>query len=382
MPRSGPVFFLALLCTFLPHVCCCQVREGLRDYAPDGFSIGGALHGDTEGFRSKEYRNVARTEFNAVTSTIYMGWGGWPNPHVQPTVSRLTNVIDWGRRNGMKVHGHSLVYPLSNKNLNWFNQLPDKEIPEYLGRFIDAVAGTRTGQIWVWDVVNEAIADPGQPMDFDGVRTDFKEYRAMGSRYIDFAFQRAKLADPKALLILNDYGIAELNDKSNRLFNFVVKLKKRGVPIDGVGFQMHFMDLKQRGPNTSSIKRNFQRFADAGFQLFVTEMDVCSIATSNPHPNSPGISTPSPQQLERQTLFFGEITKIALQQPKCKALLLWDFADDHSWLHGTNRKLGDLSPGTYTHPTPFWCGKHCPISKKPAYYSILNALKAARKSSR
>ena len=287
----------------------------------------------------------------------------------------MTKVVNWATRRSLKIHGHVLLYPMSNESLSWWQSLPNDQVATYLNKFISKTAGAHAGNIWVWDVVNEVMAENNERMDQFGLRTKYKEYQAMGPGYVDFAFHAAKKADPNALLILNDYGIESINDKSNRLLNYARELKARGVPIDGIGFQAHYTDLRQQRLDSGSIRRNFQRFADAGFQLFITEMDVCSIATKNPHSGYPGVSTPNDQQRQRQASFFRDMMKIALDQPACKAFLLWDYADDFSWLHKSDRQIGNLSPGTFTHPAPFWCGKHCPISRKEAYYALLDALK-------
>ena len=372
-------FNFALLVTICAASCNVSFgQERLKDFTPPNFYVGGVLHGDSEGFKSAEYRDVAVTEFNAVTASIYMGWGLWPSPRLEPNIRPLTKVIDWASQKSLKVHGHTLVYPLSNESLRWFQRLPNDQVPKYLEQFIQKAAGDVAGKVWVWDVVNEVMADPGQAKDELGLRTKYKEYRAMGQGYVEFAFRAAKRADPKALLIINDYGIVEWNDKSTRLFNFVKKLKADGVPVDGVGFQSHFTNLKQAKLNSASIRKNFKRFADAGFQIYITEMDVCSIATRRPHAGRPGISTPDGKQRKRQAAYFGDLMKIALEEPACKALLFWDYADDFSWLHKSDRQMGDLPPGTYTHPTPFWCGKHCPIERKEAFYSMLEALKQTK----
>lgn len=313
-----------------------------------------------------------------MTATIYMGWGSWPNKARPPKLADFTKVVDWAQQRSLKLHGHALLYPMSNESLGWWQQLPDQAIGDYLEKFINTTAGGHAGRIWAWDVVNEVMADNGEDMDALGLRTRYKEYRALGPGYVEFAFRAAKQADPDALLIINDYGIEEWNDKSTRLLQFAKRLKAQGVPIDGIGFQSHCTDLKQESLNVNSIRRNFKRFADAGFKLLITEMDVCSIATSNPHPGSPGISTPNEKQLRRQAAFFAGMMKIALEEPACHAFLLWDYADDFSWLHKTDRQLGELPPGTYTHPTPWWCGEHCPIERKPAFNALLDTLKNTR----
>lgn len=386
MKKTVPGLFLSLsfvavvLLALQPNAA--RAQDRLKQFAPPGFAIGGVLHGSEGGFDSAEYRNVARQEFNAITVTAYMPWGGWDSPESDPDTFGLERVVDWAVAEGKRVHGHVLVYPDGNKSLGWWQRLPDKTVARKMQQYIRTMAGKRAGKVWVWDVVNEVMAENDQPMDESGLRTNYKEYRAMGASYVDQAFRWAKEADPNALLILNDYGIENWNDKSTRLYNYAIKLRSRGVPIDGIGFQMHFVDTTSRRPDIDSMKRNFQRFADAGFRLFVTEMDVCAMQTDQPSAKIPGVTTPSNAQLQRQRLYYEQILQLTLQQPACKAFLMWDYADDFSWLHKSDRQIGTLPAGTYTYPAPFWCGKHCPIARKPAFDGMLNVLKSTSKIAR
>lgn len=45
----------------------------------------------------------------------------------------------------------------------------------------------------------------------------------------------------------------------------------RGVPLQGVGFQMH---LPISGIDLTSLRSNLQRFADLGLDLHITKFDV------------------------------------------------------------------------------------------------------------
>ena len=86
------------------------------------------------------------------------------------------------------------------------------------------------------------------------------------------AFQWAREADPGALLILNDHFGEGLNDKSEGIYSLVQGLLQMGVPIDGVGMQMH---LWLWGPPTSQeLETNMQRLADLDLDVHITEMDV------------------------------------------------------------------------------------------------------------
>ena len=366
----------------IPSVCHTQVvvvPEGWKTHVPDGFFIGGVIHGDSDSFKNDQYRAVAQRDFNAITSTAYLPWTVWPDSSKQPDFSKFNAVVDWGQQRGIKVHGHALLYPDANKSADWFQKIPNETVEQTLSFYITALAQQRAGQIWVWDVVNEVMANDDEVMDRDGLRSQYKEYQAMGPGYVDKAFHWAAAADPNAKLIINTTGCETMNNKSNRLYAYVQKLIGRGVPVHGVGFQTHFVDVTSAAPDIESMRRNFDRFAKLGLEIYITEMDVCAIRTRDPHPRQPGISTPNQQQLERQKLFYVQVLKLALSQPACKGFLLWDFADDYSWLHKTDRQIYNVPKDTYTYPTPFWCGKHCPIAPKPAYDGILQLLRLSEK---
>lgn len=377
--------FLFIVLFIAVNICLAQESpsgERLRDLAPPDFAIGGVLHGYKESWRYEPYRNTANAEFNAITAAAYMPWGGWPDPNIAPVTRGLTDVTDWSIANHKKVHAHILVYPSANFDLPWYQNLDNHQVEAVLKNYVTTMVQSTAGKIWVWDVVNEVVGNAWDTVDGDGIRKGnpwkgrdykpFKEYSAMGQSYISKAFRWAKAADPEALLIINDYGIAALNLKSNRLFEFSKKLRHQGVPIDGMGFQMHWKDLDKE-PDYDSIRKNLQRFADAGFLIFITEADVATLYTSDPHHNSP-----APDQLVRQKRIFKQLLKICLEQPACKSFLMWDFADDQSWLHPIIHDLNDdLPKGTYLFPAPFWGGDQegqYPIVAKSAYYGLQEAL--------
>ncbi len=343
----------------------------LAELAPPGLAVGGVLHGYSPDWNQGDYHQIANREFNAVTATAYMPWIGWDNPDKAPDTRGLTAVIDWAQARGKRVHGHVLLYPSANQDLDWYqNSATDHE--QIVRRYINKMARAAAGRMWVWDVVNEVMADPGDSrVDRWGLRNDFVEYRRIGSNYVEKAFRWARAADPEALLIINDYGTEAVNQKSTNLLRYVTELRRRNVPIDGIGIQMHLFNGNGGEPDYDSIRRNFQRFADAGFQIFITEMDVAITRARSP------ASIPSTADLQRQRRIYNNITRIASAQPAVKSLLLWDFADDRSWMHPVRQNLGQEYPiGTYTFPTPFSGGAVNGVTRpKPAYYGIADGLR-------
>lgn len=360
-----------------------------KDLAPPGFAIGGVLGGFDANLVDAPILPVVRQEFNTITSKVFMPFGPWNDPTTAiDTTGHQANIV-WAFENRKRVHAHVLVYPTENVRLPWFNNLPTDEVEPVLERYVRTMASSTAGGVWVWDVVNEVIGDNGDIMDENGLRTalrtgegvvPYREYEAMGPEYIDKAFQWAAEADPNALLIINEYSAETLGDKSDRLLALCKRLRERGVPIDGVGFQNHWLNLRYE-PNYASMRANFQRFADAGFRIFITECDIASAWNRDSTP-------PTAAQLEQQARTFGELLTIALEQPACEAFLMWDFTDGSSWLQNTDftltiadRRPGMqdtvLEPGVSLFPTPFWGGGGTfPVEAKPAYFAMQSAFEA------
>jgi len=98
-------------------------------------------------------------------------------------------------------------------------------------------AGHYPGKIFAWDVVNEAIADNGALRS--SIWYDQPGTGLIGTGYVEQAFRWAREAAPDALLFYNDYNVEGPGTKFNALYNLVKDFVDRGVPIDGVGLQMH-----------------------------------------------------------------------------------------------------------------------------------------------
>ena len=334
---------------------------GLADRAPDRLAVGGVLHSYDPAWDDGLYASTAATEFDAITATAYMPWGPHPTRGVIDTAP-LDQLVSWAQANDLRVHGHTLLYPAANETLDWYQAL-DGGHRDVLENYVRTIASSNAGEIWVWDVVNEVFADPGETADPRGLRTSLLEYDVFGGRYDD-VFDWARESDPDAQLIINDYGVEEVNAKSDALLAEAIAMRERGVPVDGIGFQMHL----DSDPNFWSMRENFQRFADAGFDLYITELDVSVVLRSDD--NAP--LTEQENRLQRS--IYEEVTRLALEQPAVVSLLMWDFADERSWLHPTTRDLGPIPAGTFSYPSPFReraVGE--PLSRKAAYAGMVEA---------
>ena len=126
----------------------------------------------------------------------------------------------------------------------------------------------------------------------------------------------------------NDNGGEDLSRKSDAIYAMVKDFKQRGVPIDGVGLQMHLPNLEL---DTAAVAANIARLTALGVQVHITELDV-SLPV-----NSDGVA--ANQDLLRQAGIYRSIVRACLQSWGCTAIQTWGFTDKYSWSgshsHGT-----------------------------------------------
>lgn len=241
---------------------------------------------------------------------------------------------------GMKVKGHALVWHAAVPR--WANGLSADDFRMAFEHHIRSVADHYRGQVYAWDVVNEAIADDGS-----GLRdTVFRQ--KLGDGYIAEAFRLAHEADPQALLLYNDYGGEGLNAKSDRIYDLVSDLVRQGVPIDGVGLQMHISAAAP--PDASSIAANMARLASLGLRVNISEMDVRIR-------DVPGTQA---SRLDAQRSVYHTIVGVCAAEPACDAVTFWGFTDAHSWIDSF---FGADDPLLFDEA----------YAPKPAFYGVLDA---------
>ena len=222
-------------------------------------------------------------------------------------------IVDFAQAQGMQVRGHTLV---------WHNQLPGwltnkdwskEELMAILRDHIHTVVGRYRGRVMAWDVVNEGLND-------DGTYRDTIWLRTIGPEYIDLAFRWAHEADPNALLFYNDYGAEGTCQKADAVYELVTGLMERGVPIHGVGFQMHVgLDWC---PGSEGVAANIDRLNAVGLQVHITEMDV-----RVPEPATE-------EKLQAQAAIYEDMVRVCMTSRNCTAFVLWGFTDNYSWVPG------------------------------------------------
>lgn len=257
-----------------------------------------------------EFVDILTNNYNYLTPENDMKWENiHPNKNVYD-FKKADKIVEFAIKNNMKVRGHTLIW--HQQNPYWIAKpgITPEELKEVMKTHIMEVVGHYKGKIRDWDVVNEAIGD-------SGVMRGNIWYLIIGEEYIEFAFRCAHEADPDARLYINDYGIEEVNPKSDTLYNLVKSLKEKGVPIYGVGFQFH---LDGRfDPDYESILLNFKRFKELGLDIQITEMDV----------RLPKNFTQ--EDLERQAKIYKKVLEIFLSVGG-ETFIMWGLTDKYTWV--------------------------------------------------
>ncbi|MEU4370817.1 endo-1,4-beta-xylanase [Micromonospora chersina] len=271
-----------------------------------------------------QFAGILDREFNAVTPENEMKWDATEPSQNQFRYTGGDQIVSHAQAHNMRVRGHTLLWHAQQPG--WAQSLSGTALRNAAMNHVTQVATHYRGQIYAWDVVNEAFADGGS-----GARRDSNLQRT-GNDWIEVAFRTARAADPAAKLCYNDYNTDGVNAKSTGVYNMVRDFKSRGVPIDCVGFQSH---LGTTLPG--DYQANLQRFADLGVDVQITELDI--------------------SQGSNQATMYAAVTRACLAVTRCTGITTWGVRDSDSWRSGDNPLLFDGSG-----------------NKKPAYTAVLNAL--------
>ncbi|GIH02310.1 beta-xylanase [Rhizocola hellebori] len=269
------------------------------------------------------YVSILNREFNMVTAENEMKWDATEPSQNNFTYANGDRIANQARGNGSRIRGHALTW--HNQQPTWAQNMSGSALRSAMVNHITNVATHYRGQIFSWDVVNEAFAD-----GTGGGRRDSNLQRT-GNDWIEVAFRTARAADPGAKLCYNDYNTDGVNPKSTAIFNMVQDFKNRGVPIDCVGFQSH---LTNSVPG--DYQANLQRFANLGVDVQITELDISGA---------------------NQAAVYGTVTRACLAVARCNGITVWGIRDSDSWRTGQNPLLFDNSG-----------------NKKAAYNTTLSAL--------
>ena len=323
-----------------------------------GMLVGAAVR--AEHLSEPAYAATLLREYNMVQPEDALKW--WV---VRPDAGTFDfrqgdEIIHFAQAHDMKVRGHCLVWGRANPDWLARGSYTPAQLSQLLHEHIGKVMKHYAGQVFAWDVVNEALDEKGNVRDSlwynqPGIGLAGKE-----TSYIEQALRWAREADPHALLFYNDAEGEVLGRKSDAIYAMVKDFKRRGVPIDGVGLQMHVPSLTV---DFAALAANIARLTALGIQVHITELDVSLLVDSHGDPVHP-------EDLIRQADIYRGIVRACLKNPGCTAIQTWGFTDKYSW-------IGSHSRGAKGQALPF----DRDYRPKPAHQALLQELAAGRSSS-
>lgn len=265
--------------------------------------------------RNEDYVRAFLAHYTSLTPENAMKW-----EQIQPRRGRFDfaaadALVTFAERHGRRVRGHPLV---------WDQQLPEwvtagdwdaAELEQVLRDHVREVVGRYAGRVEVWDVVNE-------PLEDDGGFTRNVWFRVLGERYIEIALRAAREADPDATLLINEIAAEFEGPKAKALRRLVARLRRSGVPIDGVGLQNH--TTARRFPDRERLAAVMGDYEDLGLDVEITEMDV---------------ALPPGAPLERQARAYTAAGEACAAAPNCLGLTVWGVTDEFSWIGADKRPL-------------------------------------------
>lgn len=283
-----------------------NLLRNLADMQPRRIQIGTAVSVNPL-FTDQRYQNIAMSEFNLVSleSSIKAQF-------IHPAENKYDftdadNIVDMAEANSQSVHGHTLVFAKSNPS--WMTDAPGKDLPKIMTDHISNVVGHFKGRIKTWDVVNEPLSEKDEDYEGGGrgLRQHFWE-EVMGEAYIDKAFIAARAADPSAKLYLNDYGIEHVDKRWDAFLALVKRLKSRGVPIDGVGFESHVYQTTDK-IDFPTLRSHIRAIAALGLSVRISEIDVTG------------------EDSKFQSNQYSGVLSLCISEPSCTSYTTWGVSD-------------------------------------------------------
>ncbi|HZT70080.1 MAG TPA: endo-1,4-beta-xylanase [Terriglobia bacterium] len=352
--RWHPVFLLVLSVISFGNTGQAQTLREAADQI--GLLVGAAVRSVL--LSNPDYAATLARQFNMVEAENEMKWRATEPSRGVFDFRAGDRIVAFAQAHGMKVRGHNLLWGKYNPQWLTDGHFTPNELRNIMKNHIQMVVRHYRGQVFAWDVVNEAIDSQGHVRhtlwyDQPGIGLAGK-----GTAYIAQAFRWAHEADPHALLFYNDYAADGVNAKSDAIYEMLKDFKREGVPVNGVGLQMHIFTPKDV---PTRVAENIARFTKLGLEVHITEMDVALPLDAR--------GQASATQLEWQAKVYRTVASACARNPGCTAFQTWGFTDRYSWIpaytHG-KRGAALLFDASY--------------KPKPAYRAVLAAFDQARKA--
>jgi endo-1,4-beta-xylanase len=378
------------------HIPFNDTAASLRQYANAGNMIVGSvvLHSATQHwFDDPWYLWTLTQEFNTVS--IAAGEMRSSKP-ADPALADFDytysdQLVAFAEGNGLSIKGATGGWHLLNPA--WLYDANYDELKAFVERKVEQDIGRYKGKVMIWDVFNEVVEDGNgfrnrQKKNVGPTDSIAAPYGYSYSPWVDgndtslieAAFVKARAVDPNAKLFLNDYGNEEIGQgKADFFYNFAAGMKKKGVPIDGVGFQLHLIypnlvysssSLENLDAYLTKVDQNIKRYAKAGLLVEFTEFE-CQIRLDDINLATQAGQAEYARRVKKQAAIYSGFMKLAKDNPNVAAFIIWGVSDKLPGISGYSTSNRPFYTFTFTDSFLF-DKNHFP---KPAYDAVLDVLK-------
>ena len=244
-----------------------SIAMSLKDSKADSYLMGVALNTNQVAGNDSLALGIIKQHFNSIVAEDCMKS---ETIHPEEDVYNFgpaDEFVQFGEDNNMFIVGHCLIW--HSQLSPWFcvdeegNNVSPEVLKQRMKDHIYTIVGRYKGRIQGWDVVNEGIND-------DGTYRNSKFYQILGEEYIPLAFQYAHEADPDAELYYNDYSMF-VPSRRDGVIKMVKNLKDRGLRIDAIGMQGHYV---MGSPTPEEVEESIIKFGELGTKVMFTEFDM------------------------------------------------------------------------------------------------------------
>jgi endo-1,4-beta-xylanase len=312
---------------------------------------------------SGPHEQLLTMHFNSITPGNEMKWSSIENTKGNFNFGPADAEVGVAVCHNMHIRGHNLVWASGAQTPSYAagdgtnsptNQATvTANIQEHIQNEVQHFGD----KVYAWDVINEPL-DPNQPDCL--LHGPF--YNVLGKRYLDIALQATRQYTPAGTkLFINDYSTADPN-RLACLVKVIRDLRSRGIPIDGVGHEMHnainYPSVKAMENAINTVHRAFP-----DIEQQITELDV-SVYNAGDITSNYGLNIPPSILAEQGWLYANYFDLFHRLSGKISAVTIWGMADDDTWL--------DSFPVSRTdYPLPFDMN----LQAKPAYWGIVDKTK-------
>ena len=244
----------------------------------------------------QKYLSILKTNFNAAVHENALKWYSTEKARGILTYENADTMLAWCEENGLRLRGHCIFWCVDKYVQPWLKQLDNESLHNTVKRRATDVVNRYKGRIPEYDVNNEMLHG-----------SYYKQRLGESIRYK--MFEWCLLADPEAILYVNDYGILGGSDL-DRYEKQIARFIEEGVPVGGIGLQGHFGD---KGVDAAQVKYALDRLAKFNLPIKITEFDINT----------------KDEEIKAKGLV--DLYTTAFAHPSVEGILMWGFWEGNHW---------------------------------------------------